>query len=378
MTVPLRIVIPVHSFEPGGVERVALNLAADWQAAGQDAAIILGRAEGAMRTGAPALNYVLAPEPVPTRRFETLWMMWRLWDHLRRQPTDVVFCPGNTYAVVLVVMKLLLGRRCPPVVIKISNDLARNDLPAPARLIYRFWLRIQGRYLDHFVGMAAPMRTEIAQAAGIGEARISIIEDPALAEDQFAALTALPRGGVRSGPAHFLAIGRLAGQKNFPLLLRAFAACNITGARLTILGEGSARDRLERLAGQLGIADRLALPGHCDDPLPYLQQADALVLSSDYEGVPAVVLEALAAGLPVVSTDCSVSMAGLLGDGQFGQLVPVGDAAALAEALRRVLAMPFDPVDARAAAAPFRLSRAAPRYLALFQSLEKSAKAASA
>lgn len=375
MNQPLRIAVPIHSFEPGGVERTALALCAAWQAGGDDVAVVLGRSEGAMRDSAPALNYVLEPEPVPTASFETLWMMVRLWRYLRRNPADVVFCSGNTYSVVLVVMKLLLGRRCPPVAIKISNDLARRDLPAPARWAYHRWLRIQGRLLDHFVGMAGPMRGEIAHAVGVADARITIIEDPSLGEEQFAALSAIARGRRKPTEPHFLAIGRLAGQKNFPLLLEAFAQCRVPGARLTILGEGPERARLERLAAKLGIAERLAMPGHCADTLPWLRDADALVMASDYEGVPAVILEALAAGLSVASTDCSVSMAGLLGEGRFGQLVPVGDAAALGRAMAQVLGMTFDPAAAREFAGAFRVSRAAPRYRALFQSLIESAKA---
>lgn len=375
MNPPLRIAVPIHSFEPGGVERTALALCAAWQADGDDVAVVLGREDGAMRAGAPALNYVLEPEPVPTASFETLWMMVRLWRYLRRNRADAVFCAGNTYSVVLVAMKLLLGRRCPPVAIKISNDLARRDLPAPARWAYHRWLRIQGRLLDHFVGMAGPMRAEIAEAIGAADSRITIIEDPSLGEDQYAALCAMPRGGAARGAPQFLAIGRLAGQKNFPLLLEAFARCPVPGARLTILGEGPERARLERLAAKLGIADRLALPGHCADTQPYLRDADALVMASDYEGVPAVILEALAAGLPVAATDCSVSMAGLLGEGRFGRLVPVGDAAALGAAMAQVTAMPFDPLAAREFAGAFRVSHAAPRYRALFQSLAKSAKA---
>lgn len=379
MTKPLRIAVPLHSFEPGGVERVALNLATAWQDAGHQVTVVLGRDEGAMREDAPSLDYAIEQALVPTRSFETLWLMWRLHRYLRRNPADIVFCAGNTYAVVLVVMKLLLGQHCPPVVIKISNDLERRDLPTPARWIYHWWLRIQGRYLEHFVGMAGPMEHEIASRAEVTDTRITIIADPALAEDQFAALTALPRQlpdhQPRQGPVRLLAIGRLAGQKNFPLLLRAFARARLPDARLTILGEGGERAALERLAQRLGIGARLSLPGHSNSTLPYLRDADALIISSDYEGVPAVVLEALAAGLPVVSTDCSVSMAGLLGHGAFGQLVAVGDEAALAAAMETVVDRRLDPVAARRAAAPFRSSEAAPRYLVLFQSLAKSAKA---
>ncbi|MFC0588648.1 glycosyltransferase [Novosphingobium aquiterrae] len=378
MSAALRIAVPIHSFEPGGVERVALGLCAAWQVAGAEVAVVLGRREGAMAPDAPSLNYLLEPEPIPTRGFETLWMMWRMIGYLRRNPADVIFCSGNTYAVVIAVLKLVLGRHCPPVAIKISNDLERRDLPQPVRWFYHRWLRIQGRLIDHFVGMAAPMRDEIARWVGVPDDRITIIEDPSLGEEQYAALCALPRGAVPPAGAHYLSIGRLARQKNFPVLLRAFALLADKTSRLTILGEGGERARLEKLARQLGIVDRVALPGHSNATSAALGQADCFVMSSDYEGVPAVTIEALAAGLPIASTACSVSMHGLLGDGAFGILVPPRDPAALAGAMADACVMPFDPAAARRAAAPFRLSQAAPRYLALFQSLTKSAKAAPA
>ncbi len=368
----MKIVVPIHSFEPGGVERVALNLCAAWQGDGEDVTVVLGRDEGAMRGTAPALNYALEPEPIPTAGFETLWLIWVLRRYLQRNQADVLFASGNTYAIVAVAMKLLLGRRCPPVAIKLSNDLTRKDMIAPYRAAYHWWLRLQGRWLDHFVGMAQPMRAEIAQLMQVADDRITIIEDPSLQEPQFAALSALPRPTQTPRAPHYVSVGRLAGQKNYALLLRAFARLNDPAARLTIVGEGSERVKLERLAEQLGIAGQISLPGHVSDPLPYLAAASAFVLSSDYEGVPAVVIEALAAGLPLVATRCSVSLPGLLGDGQFGQLVGVGDETGFARAMGAVLTMPFDPAAARAAAAPFRIALAAGRYRDLFAKLAAS------
>lgn len=365
----MRIVVPIHSFELGGVERVALGLCAAWQADGEAVTVVLGREGGAMRAAAPALDYALEPEPVPTAAFETLWMIRVLRRFLKREQVDLMFAPGNTYAIVAVVMKLLLGRRCPPVAIKLSNDLYRKDMIAPYRAAYHWWLRVQGRRLDHFVGMARPMRDEIAQLMRVADDRITIIEDPSLHEAQFAALSALPRFAQTPRAPHYVSVGRLAGQKNYPLLLRAFARLADPAARLTIVGEGAERGKLERLAAELGIADRFDLPGHVSDPLPYLAAASAFVLSSDYEGVPAVVIEALAAGLPLAATRCSVSLPGLLGEGAFGQLVAVSDEVGFARAMEAVLTMPFDPAAARAAAAPFRIALAAGRYRELFANL---------
>ena len=93
--------------------------------------------------------------------------------------------------MVAVAMKLLLGRRCPPIVLKISNDLGRADLPAPIRALYRLWCRVQGRLIDHFTGLAPAMATEIAAAMRVPPARITIIDDPALGEADHARLAAI-------------------------------------------------------------------------------------------------------------------------------------------------------------------------------------------
>ncbi len=365
----------LHSFAPGGVERVALRLCGAWMRdAGLDLRLVMGRETGAMRGEAPKglKRYVTSSGAVSTARFETFWMIWVLRREILRQQPDVLFCPGNAYSIVAVAMKFLLGRRCPPVVLKISNDLERPDMAPPVRRIYWQWLKIQGRRLQAFTGLAAPMRAEMALRLGVADSRIHIIEDPALGLADVAALEAL--GAARHAPAsgrRFVAVGRLERQKNLPLLLEAFALAAGPDDRLTILGEGSERARLERAIAAAGLADRVSMPGH--GPVQAaLAAADVFVLSSAYEGVPAVVIEALAAGLPVVATDCSVSMRALVG--RFGTVVPLGDAAALAAAM---LAQPALDADARAEAAEamraFTVERAAGAYAGLFHAVHEAA-----
>src|SRR5262249_39330513 len=158
-------------------------------------------------------------------------------------------------------------------------------------------------------------------------------------------------------------------QKDFALLLRAFAAGCGEGDRLVILGEGPERPRLERLAARLSIANRVELPGHVPDVLPWFDRADALVLSSRYEGAPPGVLEALARGLPVVATDCCAGVRDLLGGGAHGALVPPGDPNALARAMFAARAAPSSTAARREHLASFTIEAAAPRYLAAFAAL---------
>ena len=111
------------------------------------------------------------------------------------------------------------------------------------------------------------------------------------------------------------------------------------------------RSSLEALAAELGIADRVLLPGFDRDPWPYLASADLFVLSSDYEGFPLVLVEAMYAGLKVVSTDCQSGPSEILCEGRYGRLVPCGDTDALARAMEMALAEPGDPAGVRERAA---------------------------
>lgn len=375
---PLRVLTFLHSFEPGGVERVALRLHAAWLAAGADggvdAKLVMGRSDGAMRREWPGLEpEYLGSSAIPTARWETLWMILHLPGAIRRIQPDVLFCAGNSYTIVAVMMRLLLGKRCPPVAAKISNDLVRADLPAVVRPFYRAWLRIQGRMLDRIVGMAPPMRAEIAELMRVPSERIAVIDDPSLDESDIVRLATRRRAQLRQDNGRsFLAIGRLAAQKNFGLLLDAFARMAGPDDRLVIVGEGSERRMLESQIRRLGLEAKVRLPGHISPLDSELAAADALVLSSDYEGVPAVVAEALASGLPIVATRCSVSMDDMLDGGRFGILVPVGDAEALANAMIGVAAQHFDANAATEHARRFTVQRASHRYLALMEDLARA------
>ncbi|WP_404478745.1 glycosyltransferase [Novosphingobium sp. BL-52-GroH] len=375
MTLPLRIAIPIHSFEPGGVERVALGLAEHWQQTGHEVTIVLGRDEGLDRGRASTgLAYRIRPCRVPTARFETLWMIWSFFLFLTRERVDVIFCPGNTYAVVCVALRLLLGDSCPPVVSKISNDLVRADKSALRRRIYHIWLRAQGMVFDRFVALAEPMHGEIVDAMGVGSHRVMTIHDPAMTRARFDRLAAIPRQRADRHRYRFLALARLVPQKNLELMLRAFAAGFRPGDELTVAGDGRERAQLESLAQRLAIEGQVRFVGHVTDPDPYLRDADCLLLSSNYEGVPAVVLEAIAAGLQIIATDCSSSMQALAGCGARATLVPVRDVDSLAHEISRVDQLPKPGPAQRHYAARFTVEAAAGAYVAVMRRAVASAR----
>lgn len=174
-------------------------------------------------------------------------------------------------------------------------------------------------------------------------------------------------------PPVILGMGRMADQKNFPLLITAFAEVRRQRpVRLVILGgdassaaEMAHRAELERLAAQLGVADDVELPGFQHNPFRYLEAASLFVLSSDYEGFGNVLVEALIAGCPVVSTDCPSGPAEILKGGKYGTLVPVNDAGHLARAMLDNLDASVDPVLLRKRGAEFSLDNAISNYQAV-------------
>jgi glycosyltransferase involved in cell wall biosynthesis len=160
-----------------------------------------------------------------------------------------------------------------------------------------------------------------------------------------------------------IAVGNLSKSKNFSLLLMAFYHLrkNIN-AKLLILGEGSCRPLLEAQAKQLGIESNLFMPGFIKNPSLYFSRANLHVLSSNVEGFGNVIVEALAAGTPVVSTNCKSGPSEILCNGQFGKLVPVGDFLGLAAAMSESLSKSHDLESLKARAQDFSIEKAVDNY----------------
>jgi glycosyltransferase involved in cell wall biosynthesis len=141
-----------------------------------------------------------------------------------------------------------------------------------------------------------------------------------------------------------LSVGRLSKQKDFGTLLRAFARVREDRpARLVILGDGPERSMLESLISELGLDEVAALPGWVANPYPWMAHAGVYVLSSRWEGLPSVLIEALYCGVPIVATDCLSGPREILEGGEHGLLVAVGDVDALARGIESALAGDVPP-----------------------------------
>ncbi|MEA5388463.1 glycosyltransferase [Haloarculaceae archaeon H-GB2-1] len=167
-----------------------------------------------------------------------------------------------------------------------------------------------------------------------------------------------------------VSVGRFSDQKDFETLVRAFGTVRErTDAKLVLVGDGPNRERLERLTDSLGLADAVDFVGYRDNPYPYMAAGDLFVLSSHYEGLPNVLIEAIGVGTPTVATDCPSGPREILLDGDGGYLVPVDNPDALADAMTTAIAEPEDAAErlerAREALDRFTPPRAAKAYLDL-------------
>jgi glycosyltransferase involved in cell wall biosynthesis len=218
---------------------------------------------------------------------------------------------------------------------------------------------------DGIVVVSQGAADDLARFSGVDRSSISVIYNPVVgdAERQPSFPPNEPQGWCVGNYRRVLAVGTLKAIKDFATLLNAFAFLRQrVDARLLILGEGECRAALTTQAQELGIADSVFMPGFVKNLLPYYQHADLHVLSSTGEGFGNVIVEALAAGTPVVSTDCPSGPREILAGGRFGRLVPVGNAQALATAMRESLASEHDGAALIARAQDFCIDSAVDQY----------------
>ncbi|MFT3978475.1 MAG: glycosyltransferase, partial [Sphingomonas bacterium] len=311
-----------ENLDGGGVERAQLRLARGWIAAGWRVTMAIGCAKGPLAAEIPPGLELIH---LNSRSYLALF---RVAGIIRGLRPDIVFCAGSYYTSIALWVRLRLGASCPPIVGKVSNAMHRDDHRHLVAAGHAAWLRLQPRFLDRIVAMTAASAREVIESTRIPPERLAIIPNP----------PALPLPGVPAmdlPPRYMLGVGRLVRQKRWDRLIEAVPRL-ADRPPLVILGEGEERAALEAQAARLGVD--LRLPGHSPDPLGAMRTAAVLALTSDYEGVPGVLREALSVGTPVVTTDSSPAVAEIVDSPALGAIVPSQDGDALVRALDAWLA----------------------------------------
>lgn len=199
-------------------------------------------------------------------------------------------------------------------------------------------------WADELVAVSEGVAQDLATVTKLPLSRIRVVPNPVVTPELLALTQELPdHPWLAPGQDPVvLGVGRLGIEKDFGTLIRALAAVRRTRpARLVILGEGEERRALEALIRELALEEHVSMPGFARNPFAYMAKAAAFVLPSLWEGLPGVLIEALACGAPVIATDCGGGSREILRGGQLGRLVPPGDVCALAQAILDTLVEPL-------------------------------------
>lgn len=395
----LRIALVLQDLDDGGIQVSNLKLATALHEMGHSVELILCRKTGIHLSSVPSSIKVtglrrravwraqlaaLAADPtgfaamlrpllLARRPPTTLRYLPSLAACLRRGRPDLVIASATHLNITTILararirgdFKLLVAERN-----TYSNVVSRDDSARKWRWRYLGPLvrRLYGR-ADGVVSVSKGVADDLSRAVGLARDRITTIYNPVV-DGGFRERVSeyVDHPWFHAGePPVLLGMGRFNEEhKNFSVLIEALSRVRKQiPARLMILGEGRDRARYERQIVSLGLSDCVELPGFVANPLPYLKHASCFVLSSTHEGLPAVLIEALACGCPVVSADCPSGPREILDEGRYGALVPVGDSAAMAAAIVRTLSAPGDRESLAARGMAFSDVKSARSYLAL-------------
>jgi glycosyltransferase involved in cell wall biosynthesis len=357
-----RIAILLPSFQGGGVERVMVSLADHFINRGHPVDVVVGDARGPLASSLP-----IAAQLVDLKTRRVLASLPALARYLLRAQPAVLLSPMDHVNLVALWARRLAGVST-RVVIGVPNVMSRGVLSAPHRR--ERWVPFLARgfypWADAIIAVSAGVADDLARTTGLERSRIRVVYNPVVTPELLRLASApVSHAWLAPGePPVVLGAGRLTAQKDFPTLLRAFAQVRAgRPARLLILGEGEGRGELEALREDLGLSQNVDLPGYVPNPYAYMSRAGVFALSSAWEGFGLVLVEAMACGLPVVSTDCPGGPAEILESGAYGRLVPTGDARALAGAILATLSESPDRKALKRRADDFSLERSGDLYL---------------
>lgn len=332
-----RIAFFIPDLSDGGAQKVVVNLLKGMTDRGVTLDLLLAHAEGPFLEQVPSHVRVInlgvsrvAKAILPISNYLQTDQPWALISHLN-------------YANVAVVLANQIARQNTKLVLVEHNTVSAHKSKVRSFKFVNGLMKLFYPKAEFIVAVSEAASRDLEQHIGYQTGGVKTIYNPIVnPELSIKAKAPLNHAWFQpDSPPVFLAVGRLIEIKDFSTLIKAFARVRQkTIARLAILGDGELRADLEKLIQDLGIVEDVWLGGFVDNPYAYMSKATALVLSSRSEGLPNVLIEAMACGCPIVSTDCLSGPREILEGGKYGRLVPVGDAESMADAMLQVLREP--------------------------------------
>lgn len=372
----MKVWLLLSRWEWGGLERVQLTVGKAMRDHGIDVSIVAGKFLADVSHELPFEGRTVelskgGPSHFPLSLLRTL---------LREKP-DVVITTANDVACMALLFRRLFFRRLRVIITQhLSLSAPRRNARGFKRIkleCIRLAMKLLLPSADHIVAVSEGVALDLKQDLLLSRTDTIVIHNPIVAPDFE---VRMHRPQTWPWMDHHLPtiifVGRLSAEKRLHLLLDSFQSLiTHTPARLLIVGTGPMRQEIERRIQRDGMESCCKLMGFIDNPLPLISAADVLVLCSDYEGFGNVLVEAMACGTQVISTECPSGPAEILGNGRFGQLVPTGDRVALENALRKSLlgefCVPAEMLKTRAG--EFSVEKATQRYIALLTEQPSSA-----
>jgi glycosyltransferase involved in cell wall biosynthesis len=326
----MKITFVIASLGPGGAERVLSTMANYWADSARDITLIT--VSGIATDWYPlnpciqrvALDLTSISLGIGEAIQYNVRRVIRLRQAFRKSRADVIISFGDTTNVLALLASQGLG--IPVIVSERTNPLQHSIGWAWSRLRSMLYLHA------HAIVVQSNAVRDWAKTV-VKEHLVHTIPNPVNHDPA----RSIPR--PQSFGRTVVAMGRLAVEKGFDVLLRAFSRCvqKHNDWTLIIVGEGNERRFLETLVLELGLSDRVHMPGLVQNPMPILQGADLFVLSSRYEGFPNALLEAMACGLAVIATDCSSGLGEIIRDGVDGVLIPPNDVEAMVSSMTSLM-----------------------------------------
>jgi len=333
-----KIALFVPTLRGGGAERIMINLARGFIQLGIDVDLVV-RAEGIFISDVPDSVRLIN---LHTERMLTT--LPRLIQYLRREKPDAMLS-AIEHTCIAALIAAQIAKVNTRMIVTVHNTLSlnRNENLSIARFVMPMLMKKLYPKANAIVVVSEAARDDFLRNFRLNRKKVSVIYNPVVTPELFekAKQPSTHPWLSQDSPPVILGVGRLTKQKDFTTLIRAFAlVCNQQPAKLIIIGEGNERKKLEQLSINLRVSKDVDIHGFVENSFSYMANAAVFVLSSAWEGLPTALIEALAIGTPIVSTDCPSGPREILKNGEYGSLVSIGDENQIAQSILSTLREP--------------------------------------